>query len=35
VSVNPAGRLIIGVNGAAAAIEFARQGRGIIATFEN
>lgn len=35
VSVNPAGRLIIGVNGAAAAIEFARQGRGIIATSEN
>ncbi len=35
VSVNPAGRLIIGVNGAAAAIEFARQGSGIIATFEN
>lgn len=35
VSVNPAGRLTIGVNGAAAAIDLARSGKGVIATFEN
>ncbi|WP_428376338.1 LysR family transcriptional regulator [Lichenicoccus sp.] len=35
VTVDPPGRLIIGVNAAAAAIELACRGRGIIATFEN
>ena len=35
VSVNPPGRLIIGVDGVAAAIDLARSGRGVIATFEN
>ncbi|WP_312056600.1 LysR substrate-binding domain-containing protein [Pantoea brenneri] len=30
VKVNPVGRLIIGIDGAAAAINFAKQGRGII-----
>lgn len=35
VSVNPAGCLTIGVNGAAAAIDLARSGKGVIATFEN
>ena len=34
-SVNPPGRLIIGVDGVAAAIDLARSGRGVIATFEN
>ncbi len=33
--VDPPGRLIIGVDGASAAIDFARNGNGIIATFEN
>ncbi len=35
VSVNPAGRLTIGVNGASGAIELAKKGQGIIAVFEN
>ena len=35
VSVNPPGRLTIGVNGASAAIDLARNGHGVIATFEN
>lgn len=35
VSINPPGRLIIGVDAAAAAIELACNGHGIIATFEN
>jgi len=35
VSINPSARLTIGVNGAAAAIDLARSGNGIIATFEN
>jgi DNA-binding transcriptional LysR family regulator len=35
VTVNPPGRLIVGVNAASAAIDFARSGRGIIGTFEN
>jgi len=35
VSVNPAGRLTIGVNGASGAIELAKKGQGIIAIFEN
>ena len=35
VAVDPAGRLIVGVDAAAAAIDFARGGRGIIGTFEN
>ncbi|MCI3943686.1 LysR family transcriptional regulator [Pseudomonas syringae] len=35
VSIDPPGRLIIGVDGVAAAIDLARSGRGIIATFEN
>ena len=35
LTINPPGRLIIGVDAAAAAIEFARDGRGIIGTFEN
>jgi DNA-binding transcriptional LysR family regulator len=35
VTVDPPGRLIIGVDAAAAAIDFACQGHGIIATFEN
>ena len=34
-AVDPAGRLIVGVDAAPAAIEFARSGRGIIGTFEN
>ena len=34
-AVDPTGRLIIGVDAAPAAIEFARSGRGIIGTFEN
>lgn len=34
-SVNPPGRLIIGVNGVSAAIDLARSSKGIIATFEN
>ncbi|WP_312631316.1 LysR family transcriptional regulator [Pantoea piersonii] len=33
--VDPPGRLTIGVNGASAAIDLARSGKGIIATFEN
>ncbi|MCF7535098.1 LysR family transcriptional regulator [Pseudomonas petrae] len=35
VSIDPPGRLVIGVDGVAAAINLARSGRGIIATFEN
>lgn len=35
ISVDPPGRLVIGVDGAAAAIDLARRGRGVIATFEN
>lgn len=35
VTVDPPGRLIIGVDAAAAAIELACQGRGVISTFEN
>ncbi len=35
VTINPAGRLIIGVDAASAAIELTRAGRGIIYTFEN
>lgn len=35
VRVDPPGRLIVGVDGASAAIGFARDGRGIIGTFEN
>ncbi|WP_268796490.1 LysR family transcriptional regulator [Pseudomonas huanghezhanensis] len=35
VSIDPPGRLVIGVDGVAAAIDLARSGRGIIATFEN
>ena len=35
VTVDAPGRLIIGVDAAPAAIEFARQGRGIIGSFEN
>lgn len=35
ISVEPPGRLIIGVDGVAAAIDLARSGRGVIATFEN
>lgn len=35
VVVDPPGRLTIGVNGASAAIDLARSGKGIIATFEN
>jgi len=35
VSINPSARLTIGVNGAAAAIDLARSGNGVIATFEN
>ncbi len=35
VNVSTTGRLTMGVNGAAAAIELAKQGMGIIATFEN
>jgi DNA-binding transcriptional LysR family regulator len=35
VIVNPPGRLVIGVDAAQAAIEFARGGKGVIATFEN
>lgn len=31
----PPGRLVIGIDGAAAAIDLARSGKGIIATFEN
>ena len=34
-TVDPPGRLIVGVDAAAAAIEFARAGRGLIYTFEN
>lgn len=33
--VDPPGRLIVGVNGVSAAIDLARKGKGIIATFEN
>ncbi|WP_236196645.1 LysR family transcriptional regulator [Pseudomonas glycinae] len=33
--INPPGKLVIGVDGVAAAIDLARRGRGIIATFEN
>jgi DNA-binding transcriptional LysR family regulator len=35
VTVDPPGRLIIGVDAAPAAIDLARRGRGVIATFEN
>lgn len=35
ITVDPQGRLIVGVDAAAAAIEFARAGRGLIYTFEN
>jgi DNA-binding transcriptional LysR family regulator len=35
VTVDPPGRLVIGVDAAGAAIELACRGRGIIATFEN
>jgi DNA-binding transcriptional LysR family regulator len=35
VSIDPPSRLIVGVDGAAAAIEFARSGRGIIGAFQN
>lgn len=35
LSIDPPGRLVIGVDGAAAAIDLARGGKGIIATFEN
>jgi len=35
VTVDPPGRLIIGVDAAAAAIELACQGHGVISTFEN
>lgn len=35
VTVDPPGRLIIGVDAAPAAIDFARNGHGVIATFEN
>jgi DNA-binding transcriptional LysR family regulator len=35
VRVDPPGRLIVGVDGASAAIGFARDGRGVIGTFEN
>jgi DNA-binding transcriptional LysR family regulator len=35
VTVNPPGRLVIGVDAAQSAIEFARSGKGIIGTFEN
>lgn len=35
LSIDPPGRLVIGVDGVAAAIDLARSGRGIIATFEN
>ena len=35
IVVDPPGRLIVGVDGAAAAIDLARRGHGVIATFEN
>lgn len=35
IEIEPPGQIIIGVNGAAAAIELARNGHGIIATFQN
>ena len=35
LTVDPPGRLTIGVDAASAAIEFARQGRGIVGTFRN
>ncbi|MFL4997435.1 MAG: LysR family transcriptional regulator [Microvirga sp.] len=35
VTMDPIGRLIIGVDAAGAAIEFARSGRGLVYTFEN
>jgi DNA-binding transcriptional LysR family regulator len=35
LSVDPPGRLVIGVDGVAAAIDLARSGQGVIATFEN
>lgn len=35
VTINPPGRLIVGVDAAAASIDAARSGRGIIGTFEN
>ncbi|WP_428943980.1 LysR family transcriptional regulator [Pantoea sp. FN060301] len=35
VSVDPPGRLIVGVNGAGAAVDLARSSKGVIATFEN
>ncbi len=35
VTIDPPGRLIVGVDAAAAAIELARWGRGIIGTFQN
>lgn len=35
VSIDPPARLVIGVNGVAAAIELSRSGNGVIATFEN
>ncbi len=35
VTVDPQGRLIVGVDAAAAAIDFSRAGRGLIYTFEN
>lgn len=33
--VDPPGRLTIGINGAAAAVDLARRGHGVVATFEN
>lgn len=35
INVDPPGRIIIGVDGASAAIDMARCGKGIVATFEN
>ena len=35
LTIDPPGRLIVGVDAAAAAIELARGGRGVIATFQN
>ena len=35
LSIDPPGRLVIGVDGVSAAIDLARGGKGIIATFEN
>jgi DNA-binding transcriptional LysR family regulator len=35
ITINPSGRLIVRVDGASAAIDFARSGQGIVGTFEN